>query len=279
MYWLCYHIHTYKKTQVALVHGISMGGGRSLMVPMKFSVLTEKTLREFLALTGARLNGKELVAAGQATHFFPLEKISDLEKRLISLNSGNENAVKAVIEEFSVAVKPDEESVLNKKSVIDGCFSKDTVAEIIQSLEAEANKEGNGWIGPVLKGLKRSSPTGLRITLRSIREGRKQTLSESLTKEFGFTINILRSTISEDVYEGIRALTIDKDNAPKWNPLSLDNVGDEKVDLVFQPFAEDLELEIKEGKANRWDGKYENAAYASFKVTEKQDTFLVRVQG
>ncbi|XP_048432845.1 3-hydroxyisobutyryl-CoA hydrolase-like protein 5 isoform X2 [Pyrus x bretschneideri] len=231
MYWLCYHIHTYKKTQVALVHGISMGGGRSLMVPMKFSVLTEKTLREFLALTGARLNGKELVAAGQATHFFPLEKISDLEKRLISLNSGNENAVKAVIEEFSVAVKPDEESVLNKKSVIDGCFSKDTVAEIIQSLEAEANKEGNGWIGPVLKGLKRSSPTGLRITLRS------------------------------------------------WNPLSLDNVGDEKVDLVFQPFAEDLELEIKEGKANRWDGKYENAAYASFKVTEKQDTFLVRVQG
>ncbi|XP_068345377.1 3-hydroxyisobutyryl-CoA hydrolase-like protein 5 [Pyrus communis] len=297
MYWLCYHIHTYKKTQVALVHGISMGGGRSLMVPMKFSVLTEKTpsnisilglafhtdcgfsymlshlpghLGEFLALTGARLNGKELVAAGLATHFFPLEKISDLEKRLISLNSGNENAVKAAIEEFSVAVKPDEESVLNKKSVIDGCFSKDTVAEIIQSFEAEANKEGNGWIGPVLKGLKRSSPTGLRITLRSIREGRKQTLSESLTKEFRLTINILRSTISEDVYEiiGIRALTIDKDNAPKWNPLSLDNVGDEKVDLVFQPFAEDLELEIKEGEANRWDGKYENSACASFKVTE-----------
>ncbi|KAM1373699.1 hypothetical protein ACFX2I_024368 [Malus domestica] len=161
-------------------------------------------LGEFLALTGARLNGKELVAAGLATHFVPLEKISVLEKRLISLNSGNENAVKAAIEEFSVEVKaPDEESVLNKKSVIDGCFSKDTVAEIIQSFEAEANKEGNGWIGPVLKGLKRSSPTGLRITLRSNREGRKQTLSESLKKEFRLTINILRSTISEDVYEVI----------------------------------------------------------------------------
>ncbi|KAF5458659.1 hypothetical protein F2P56_022672 [Juglans regia] len=100
MYWLCYHIHTYKKTQVALVHGISMGGGASLMVPMKFSVVTEKTvfstpeasigfhtdcgfsyilshlpghLGEFLALTGARLNGKELVAAGLATHFVPSE--------------------------------------------------------------------------------------------------------------------------------------------------------------------------------------------------------------
>ncbi|CAL9021031.1 unnamed protein product [Prunus brigantina] len=107
MYWLGYHIHTYKKTRnscyqyVALVHGISMGGGASLMVPMKFSVVTEKTvfaspeasigfhtdcgfsyvshlpghLGEFFALTGARLNGKELVAAGLANHFVPLEVI------------------------------------------------------------------------------------------------------------------------------------------------------------------------------------------------------------
>ncbi|CAB4312985.1 unnamed protein product [Prunus armeniaca] len=140
MYWLGYHIHTYKKTQVALVHGISMVGGASLMVPMKFSVVTEKTvfaspeasigfhtdcgfsyvshlpghLGEFFALTGARLNGKELVAAGLANHFVPLEKLSDLEKRLISLNSGDENAFKAAIEEFAVEVQPDEESVLNK---------------------------------------------------------------------------------------------------------------------------------------------------------------------
>ncbi|BBG99777.1 ATP-dependent caseinolytic protease/crotonase family protein, partial [Prunus dulcis] len=269
-----YHIHTYKKTQVALVHGISMGGGASLMVPMKFSVVTEKTvfatpeasigfhtdcgfsyilshlpghLGEFIALTGARLNGKELVAAGLATHFVPLEKLSDLEKRLISLNSGDENAVKAAIEEFAVEVQPDEESVLNKQSIIDECFSKDTVAEIIKSFEVEATKEGNGWISPVLKGLKRSSPTGLRITLRSIREGRKQTLPESLKKEFRLTINILRAIISEDVYEGIRALTIDKDNnAPK-------------------PFEEDLELQIPEKEEHRWDGKYENSPYASFK--------------
>ncbi|CAL9007266.1 unnamed protein product [Prunus brigantina] len=134
MYWLGYHIHTYKKTQVALVHGISMGGGASLMVPMKFSAVTEKTvfatpeasigfhtdcgfsyvshlpghLGEFFALTRARLNGKELVAVGLATHFVPLEK------HLISLNCGDENAIKAAIEEFAVEVQPDEESVLNK---------------------------------------------------------------------------------------------------------------------------------------------------------------------
>ncbi|XWS36799.1 hypothetical protein CRYUN_Cryun20dG0116800 [Craigia yunnanensis] len=290
MYWLCYHIHTYKKTQVALVQGISMGGGASLMVPMKFSVVTEKTvfstpeasigfhvdcgfsyilshlrghLGEYLALTGARLNCKELVAAGLATHVVPSERLPELEKRLISLNSGDENAVKATIEEFSLHVQLDEDSVLNKKLIIDECFSKDTVADIIKSFEEEASKEGNGWIGPVLKGLKRSSPTGLKITLRSIREGRNQTLPECLKKEFRLTMNILRTTISGDVYEGIRALTIDKDNAPKWDPPVLDQVDDEKVDLVFQPFTEDLELRVPELKQCRWDGKYENSAYAN----------------
>lgn len=289
MYWLCYHIHTYKKTQVALVQGISMGGGASLMVPMKFSVVTEKTvfatpeasigfhvdcgfsymlshlpghLGEYLALTGARLNGKELVVAGLATHFVPLEKLPELEKRLISLNVGDENAVKATIEEFSLHVQLDEDSILNKKQIIDECFSKDSVADIIKSFEVEASKEGNEWIGPVLKGLKRSSPTGLKITLRSIREGRKQTLAESLKKEFRLTMNILRTTISADVYEGIRALTIDKDNAPKWDPPILDQVDDEKIDLVFRPFTEDLELKVPEQEDCRWDGKYENSAYA-----------------
>lgn len=294
MYWLCYHIHSYKKTQVALVHGISMGGGASLMVPMKFSVVTEKTvfatpeatigfhtdcgfsymlshlpghLGEFIALTGARLNGKELVTVGLATHYVPSEKMPELEKRLMCLNSGDRNAIKSAIEEFSLDVKVDEDSVLNKQSTINECFSKDSVEEIIKSFETEARKEGNAWIGPMLKSLKRSSPTGLKITLRSIREGRNQTLAESLKKEFRLTMNILRTTISSDVYEGIRALTIDKDNAPKWDPPTLDKVNDEKVDIVFQPFKEELELQIPEKEECRWDGKYEHSAYAQ--VTEE----------
>lgn len=289
-YWLCYHLHTYKKTQVALVHGIAMGGGAGLMVPMKCSVVTEKTifstpeasigfhtdcgfsyilsrlpghLGEYLALTGARLTGKELIAAGLATYFVPSEKLPELEQRLVSLNNGEEKAVKSVIEEFSVDVQIDEESILNKKPIIDACFSKDSVEEIIESFVAEASKEGNDWIGPVLKGLKRSSPTGLKITLKSIREGRKQSLAECLKKEFRLSINILRETISGDVYEGIRAVTVDKDNSPKWEPSCLEKVDDEKVGLVFQPFPEDLELNIPESQDNRWERKYESSVYAT----------------
>ncbi|KAK1415712.1 hypothetical protein QVD17_31497 [Tagetes erecta] len=288
-YWLCYHIHTYKKPQVALVHGISMGGGASLMVPMKFSVVTEKTvfampeasigfhtdcsfsyilsrlpgrLGEYFALTGARLSGGELVAAGLATHLVPLDKLSALENQLVSLNSGDESAVKTAIEEFCLDVQISQESVLHKRETIDECFSKDSVEEILESFEAESKKEGNEWIVPVLKGLKRSSPTGLKITLKSIRDGRKQTLSECLKKEFRLTINILRSLISGDVYEGIRALTIDKDNSPKWDPLTLGEVDNKKLDLVFQPFEEALELNIPENDELRWTGKYEDSVYA-----------------
>ncbi|KAJ0720793.1 putative 3-hydroxyisobutyryl-CoA hydrolase [Helianthus annuus] len=288
-YWLCYHIHTYKKPQVALVHGISMGGGATLMVPMKFSVVTEKTvfampeasigfhtdcsfsyilsrlpgrLGEYFGLTGARLSGAELVAAGLATHLVPLDKLLELENRLVSLNSGDESAVKAAIEEFSSDVHISQESVLHKREVIDECFSKDSVEEILESFEAESRKEGNEWIVPVLKGLKRSSPTGLKITLKSIRDGRKQTLSECLKKEFRLTINLLRAIISGDVFEGIRALTIDKDNSPKWDPLTLGEVDSKKLDLVFEPFEEALELNIPENEEQRWTGKYEDSAYA-----------------
>ncbi|KAJ4975321.1 hypothetical protein NE237_000427 [Protea cynaroides] len=297
MYWLCYHNPTYKKTQVALVHGICMGGGASLMVPMKFSVVTDKTvfatpeasigfhtdcsfsyflprlpgyLGEYLALTAARLNGKELVALGLATHFVPSEILPELEKRLISLNSGDKNAVKSVIEEFSVDVQPDEDSILHKQSIIDKCFCKDSVEDIINSCETEGSIEGNEWIGPVLKGLKRSSPTGLKITLRSIREGRKQTLLECLKKEFRLTVNILRAKISGDVYEGIRALTIDKDNSPKWDPPTLNEVSSEKVDLVFQPFEEELELQIPAKEECRWDGNWFYMLFLVFIIVNKK---------
>ncbi|KAH0665961.1 hypothetical protein KY285_027167 [Solanum tuberosum] len=288
MYWLCYHIHTYKKSLVALVHGMSMGGGASLMTPMKFSVVTEKTvfstpetllgfhpdcgfsymlsrlpdrLGEYLGLTGARLKGKEVVAAGLATHIVPSQKLVELEKRLLSLNSGDENAIESVIKEFSTDFEIQENSILNKMSIINECFSKDTVEEILMSFEAEAHKLGNGWIQPVLKHLKKLSPTGLKITLRSIREGRKQTLSDCLKKEFRISNNILRRTISNDFYEGIRAIVISKDNSPKWWPTTLDEVKDEQLNLIFKNFEQHLELQISENNEHRWKGKYDNSPY------------------
>lgn len=169
-----------------------------------------------------------------------------------------------MIEEFSVDVQVDQYSILNKKATINACFSKDSVEEIIQAFEAEASKDGNGWINPVLEGLKRSSPSGLKITLKSIREGRNQSLAECLKKEFCLTMNILCETRHADVYQGIRVLTVDEDNSPKqWKPSCLHKVDDEKVSLMFKPFPEGLELKVPEREDNRWEGKYESSAYAT----------------
>ncbi|KAH9313018.1 hypothetical protein KI387_028053, partial [Taxus chinensis] len=271
MYWLEYHIHTYKKALVAIVHATAMGGGASLTVPSTFTVVTEKTvlaapeaglgfhtdaslsyilsrlpghLGEYLALTGARVDGAEMVAIGLGTHYLPSEKLPELEKRLINLKSGDKSIIRAAIEELSIEVQPGEKSVLFNRSLIDKCFSKDTVEGIIDSLITESNIEGNEWVERTIKTLKRSSPTGLKMTLKSVRQARNQTLSECLKKEFRLTLNTLRGVISNDMYEGIRAQNIDKDFSPKWNPPSLREITEEKLDLVFQPFEEKFELQI-----------------------------------
>ncbi|XP_048621882.1 3-hydroxyisobutyryl-CoA hydrolase-like protein 5 [Brassica napus] len=189
MYWLCYHIHTYKKTQVSLVLAMTLGGGGApLMLPAKFSVVTEYTdfatpeanfgfhiecgfsyihsrlpghLGEFLALTGAILNGKEIVAIGMATHFVPRAKVWDL-----------------------------------------------TYGSLLVSFVYRYAKLGiKHW--------------------------------------------------------GVRALTIAKDNCPRWNPATLDEVDDEKIKLVFKPLEDDLELRIPETEENRWEGKAETSGFAS----------------
>ncbi|XP_033134018.1 3-hydroxyisobutyryl-CoA hydrolase-like protein 1, mitochondrial [Brassica rapa] len=85
-----------------------------------------------------------------------------------------------------------------------------------------------------------------------IREARNQTLGDCLKKEFRITVNIMRSTISIDAFEGVRALTIAKDNCPRWNPATLDEVDDEKIKLVFKPLEDDLELRIPETEENRF---------------------------
>ncbi|KAK4713919.1 hypothetical protein R3W88_019826 [Solanum pinnatisectum] len=256
--------HSYlQETTFALVHGMSVGGGASLMVPMKFSVVTEKAfsstpktnigfhpdcgfsymLPRLPGRLGEKLRGKEVVAAGLATHFVPSQKLLQLEKRLLSLKSGDEDTIRSVINEFSTNITIDERSILNKLSVINECFSKDSVEEIIESFEGEANRKGNDWIMPVLKSLKKASPTTLKILLRSIQEGRTQTISKCLRRKFKISMNIQRTIISGDFYEGIRARVIDKDKSPKWNPSTLDKVHDDQLDVIFKPFeVHDLEL-------------------------------------
>eukprot|EP00252_Welwitschia_mirabilis_P009457 TRINITY_DN2203_c0_g2_i1.p1 TRINITY_DN2203_c0_g2~~TRINITY_DN2203_c0_g2_i1.p1 ORF type:complete len:359 (+),score=81.19 TRINITY_DN2203_c0_g2_i1:251-1327(+) len=287
MYWLMYHLHTYKKCLVSLIHGLAIGGGAGLAVVANYSVATEKAVfstpeaslgfhtdvgfsythshlpgyvGEYLALTGVQLNAEEMISAGLATYCVPSEKLPELEKQLKSLNAGDKNLVKDVIERFSIDVTLGENKIVKNRPLIDKIFSKDTVEDIINALVEESKIEENKWIKETLKALQRSSPIGLKMTFESIRRGRKEIFAECLKKEFRLTINTLRGLVSEDIYEGIRALIIDKDNSPKWS-LSLDQVTNDKIDLLFKPYPEEFELQLPTENVSRWEGKYEDSAY------------------
>ncbi|KAH9314056.1 hypothetical protein KI387_022683, partial [Taxus chinensis] len=227
---------------VALLNGITMGGGAGVSIPGTFRVVTDKTvfatpevqigfhpeagasfylshlpgyLGEYLALTGERLNGEEMLVAGLATHFSASSRISWIEEQLGSLVTEDPSVVKTALEEYSDFAIPDTKCSLRRMDAIDRCFSKETVEEILCALETEAAGQSDEWYVKTIGKLKEASPLSLKITLKSIREGRFQSLDQCLAREYRITCHALSKRISGDFYEGVRARMIDKDSSPK----------------------------------------------------------------
>uniref|UniRef100_A0A0D6R0P1 3-hydroxyisobutyryl-CoA hydrolase n=1 Tax=Araucaria cunninghamii TaxID=56994 RepID=A0A0D6R0P1_ARACU len=209
-------------------------------------------LGEYLALTGERLNGAEMLATGLATHFSVSARINWIEERLGSLVTDDPSVVKTALDEYSDVVIPDTKSFIRRVDSIDSCFSKESIEEILCALETEAAGENDEWYAKTIGKLKEASPLSLKISLRSIRESRFQSLDQCLAREYRITCHALSKRISGDFYEGIRARLIDKDSSPKWNPPCLEQVSREMVDQYFLPLEEDvqdLELPVKQREA------------------------------
>ncbi|KAL6290667.1 hypothetical protein ACE6H2_008177 [Prunus campanulata] len=289
---LTYLIATYSKPQasmqiisVSILNGIAMGAGVGISVHGKFRVATENSIfatpenglgffpnvgasyflsrlpgffGEYLGLTGARLDGAEMLACGLATHFVPSAKLPLLEKALISRTASATSSsfdlafISAIIDEHSLQ-KPalNEKSALHKMDVIDKCFSRPTVEDILSALEREAAEAHmadddhlHEWLALTIRLLKKASPMSLKICLRSIREGRVQAIDECLVREYRITSHILRGQISKDFREGCRAIVWDKDKKPKWKPSSLELITDHMVDHYFSKLDGDEELKL-----------------------------------
>ncbi|CAL9038430.1 unnamed protein product [Musa acuminata subsp. burmannicoides] len=274
---LNYIIATYSKPQVSILNGIVMGGGAGLSIHGRFRVATEKTVfampetslglfpdigasyflsrlpgffgREYVGLTGARLDGAEMLACGLATHFVPSMKLTLLEETLAKVETSDHFAICAIIDQFSRRVPLKESSAFNGFDVINKCFSKETVEEILSALELETVDAANEWIVVAIRSLKKASPISLKITLRAIREGRVQRVGQCLMKDYRLCCHILRKEASNDFFEGCRAILVDKDRNPKWDPCSLDLVDVKVVDRYFSEVDdacwEDLKLPVR----------------------------------
>ncbi|KZV14961.1 3-hydroxyisobutyryl-CoA hydrolase 1 [Dorcoceras hygrometricum] len=273
---LNYVMATYSKPQVSLLNGIVMGGGAGASIHGRFRVATENSLfampetalglfpdvgssyylsrlpgffGEYVGLTGARLDGAEMLACGLATHFVPSERLSLLEEALCKVDSSDPTVISSTISQFSHAPSLKKNSVYNRLVIINKCFSRRTVEDIIGSLEIENSEKKDEWISSTVQTLKKASPMSLNIALRSIREGRLQGVRKCLIREFRMVCHVVRGEISKDFVEGCRAILWDKDRNPKWKPAKIEDVTEEMVDRYFSKLDEDdwedLELPVR----------------------------------
>ncbi|CAH3121125.1 unnamed protein product [Porites lobata] len=284
-YMLNYAIGSLQTPYVALINGITMGGGVGLSVHGRFRVATESTLFAmpetaiglfpdvgggyvlprmkgklgiYLALTGHRLKGYDVKHAGVATHFVTSEKLTELESSLLNLVDPHANSIQEVLNDYDKKCSEghSKEFALEKfTNQINSCFDQSSMEGIIKALE----KDDTEWalkqievtlihivndlinargvyliLGVQIDGRRlkeRGSPTSLKITLRQLQEGAKLNLADCLKMEYRLTQRCMEDN---DFYEGIRAVLIDKDNSPKWNPGTLNAVTQEKVEHYFE---------------------------------------------
>ena len=237
-------IATYPKPYIALIDGICMGGGIGLSVHAPYRVATEHAafampetaigffpdigatfllprlpgeLGLYLGLPGLRVTGADAVHAGLATHFTPRARIAELSEALARDGTAALAAYNETLPAFSLA---------GQRAAIDHCFSAGTVHDIIFRLEATDAE----WAHAALKALRHVSPSALHWTLLALRRGRDLNLREALDAEFALT----RTTMAHpDFAEGVRAMVVDKDRKPAWQPADIDDVDPARIQALF----------------------------------------------
>ncbi len=253
-YLLNIRIKTYPKPYVALIDGIVMGGGVGVSLhgshrvagPRHLFAMPEVGIGFFpdvgatyalprlpgavgtyLAVTGARIGQADALALGLATHAVGEGACAAIVERL-----GAGEMLEAVLADL--AVDPGPSPLDPHRPLIDDVFSRATVEEIIAALEGRSD---DAFAAATLATLAARSPTSMKLALAQMRAGGKLSFTEAMRLEYRIVSRILRG---HDFFEGVRAVLIDKDQAPRWSPPTLGEVSDAAIDAYFAPVADRL---------------------------------------
>jgi enoyl-CoA hydratase/carnithine racemase len=257
-YSLDYLLHTYPKPYVALIDGITMGGGMGLAQGSTLRVVGERTriampevgiglfpdvggsyflsrlpgcLGAYLALTGVQVRGADAVYARLADVFLPPEGIDALGADFAAIRWTNDSVLDVrtmVYARAAQGLPAPSLSVL--RPAIDDHFAHATVPEILKSLDGESRLEYTDWAQQTAKLMRSRSPTMMCVALRQLQRGGSMELADCFRMELGM---VERCFEQGDFIEGIRALLIDKDNSPRWAPMRLEEVTDASVQAIF----------------------------------------------
>ena len=226
-YALDYRIHTYPKAIVAHLDGIVMGGGMGISQGARLRLVGERT---------------KMAMPETAIGLFPdvggsyfLSRLPGRLGAYLGLVGPTLNAADAVycgLADQYVGVAPLAPSELERlRPAIDRHFAHDGVEAIRDSLRGEGGEHGD-WARATLEALAKRSPTMLKVTLEQLRRGQTMSLAECFRME----LDLIRASFEQgDFIEGIRALVVDKDNAPRWKAASLEAVDRATVESYFRP--------------------------------------------
>lgn len=246
-YSLNHLIHTYGKATIALMDGITMGGGMGLAQGCSLRVVTEHSrlampethiglfpdvgggwflgrcpgrVGEYLALTGQVLGAADAIAVGLADAFLPSAELPLLLEALTDQPLDNGEQALAVVRARSQA--EGDAHLAAYRPEIDRHFGGASVADIASSLAAN----GSPWAADTLKALRQRSPLMMAVTLEQVRRARAMSLADELRMERGLVRRCfhLRPGVASETVEGIRALAVDKDHQPRWQPAAIEEV-------------------------------------------------------
>ncbi|UWF77373.1 MULTISPECIES: enoyl-CoA hydratase/isomerase family protein [Microbacterium] len=232
-------IAEYPKPVVAFADGITMGGGIGLAGHAAVRIVTERSrlampetrigftpdvggtwllgrapgrLGEYLGLTGTSMNAADAIYAGFADHYVPSDRLDALRDALAHrADPGTPNELVLLFDET-----PEPSSLIAARSWVDDAFAADSVAEILDRLDAREEPDAAAAAAT----LRELAPTGLAVTLDAVREARAMSgVREALEGEYRRVIWFVHH--HPDLVEGIRAQLVDKDRQPKWQPASI----------------------------------------------------------
>lgn len=256
-YTLDHLIHTYPKPTIALMDGIVMGGGMGLSQGAAVRVVTARAklampethiglfpdvgggyflsrcdghLGEYLALTGQVVGAGDAIALRLADFFVPHESLDALVEALCDQPMEAGAQARATVVAHS---RPAPASMLPaQRATIDTHFGGTDVAAIAASLQADASE----WAAATLATLRKRSPLMAAVTLEQVRRARSMSLADDLRMERDLVRHCFhrRPGAAGETVEGIRALAVDKDHAPRWNPPRLEDVAREEVLAFFE---------------------------------------------
>ena len=224
-------IKRYAKPYVAIMDGITMGGGIGLFPDVGGTYFLPRCpgrLGMFLGLTGHRLKAPDALFASVATHYVPSDRCDALIDCLAELDSV-EDALQQCVE------TPADAPLLAQVADIDRHFDKADVQAIIDSLRGDVSE----WSAKTADNLDSKSPMSLKITHEQLTRGAALDFEDCMRLEYRMVNRIFTG---HDFFEGIRAVVIDKDQSPDWRPATLAEVDGPAVAAYFAELDEELPI-------------------------------------